>query len=74
MTLSLATDIGASFSRYLPAGSARNAAQVLEQGYYPVLILAFLAGLIWLEIKSPDQAFASEQSSPPNPQTAGDPA
>ncbi len=52
MSISLATDVGASFSRHLPAGAARHAGEMLEQAYYPVLILVFLAGLICLEVKA----------------------
>jgi hypothetical protein len=51
MTAALATDLGASFSRFLPAGPLRTAGQTLGQAYYPLLILAILAGLIYLEVR-----------------------
>ncbi len=49
MTLSLASDFGVSFSRIVPSGFARRVAEALEQAYYPILILIFLAGLIYLD-------------------------
>jgi hypothetical protein len=52
MTAALATDLGTYCSRFLPAGPLRTAGQTLEQAYYPLLILALLAGLIFLELRA----------------------
>ena len=51
MTVSLATDTGATFSRFLPAGSVQNAARAIEVTYYPVLILILLGALFYLEFR-----------------------
>ena len=51
MTASLATDFGASFSRFLPAGPLRSIAQTSEQAYYPALILCLLGALLYLETR-----------------------
>ena len=61
ITAALATDFGITFSRFLPAGPLRSAGQYLELAYYPLLTLALLAGLIYLEARcrrcpSPGQA------------------
>jgi hypothetical protein len=51
MTAALATDFGITFSRFLPAGTLRSAAHSMELAYYPLLTLAFLFGLIHLELR-----------------------
>ena len=59
MTVALATDFGASFSRFLPPGPLRNAAHTVEWDYYPLLILVFLGGLVWLEVRRPEKSLNS---------------
>ena len=41
MTAALATDLGITFSRFLPAGPLRTAGHSLELAYYPLLTLSF---------------------------------
>ena len=52
MTISLASDFGTTFSRFLPAGSPQKLAQVLESAYYPLLILLILAGLFYVDTRA----------------------
>jgi hypothetical protein len=59
MTVALATDFGASFSRFLPAGSARAAAHAVELAYYPLLVLLILGVLVGLEVRRPEAGSAS---------------
>jgi len=51
MTAALATDLGASFSRFLPVGPLRTTAHTVELAYYPLLTLGLLGGLIYLEVR-----------------------
>ena len=48
LTLGLSINVAAALARILP-GSLRDAAQALESAYYPLLILACLAALFYLE-------------------------
>jgi hypothetical protein len=48
LTLGLSINLAASLTRILP-GSLKGAAQALESAYYPLLILACLAALFYLE-------------------------
>ena len=58
MTAALATDFGASFSRFLPAGPARAAAHTAEWAYYPLTILVIFGALVYLEVRRPEKASA----------------
>jgi hypothetical protein len=51
MTAALATDFGASFSRFLPVGPLRTTAHTVELAYYPLLTLGLLGGLLYLEVR-----------------------
>ena len=53
MSAALATDIGITFGSHLPAGALRSAGQLLEQAYYPLLTLALLGGVIYVEGRRP---------------------
>ncbi len=67
MTISLASDIGATFSVHVPAGALRHVAEVFEQAYYPLLILIFLGALICLEIRARPDASAMDREITASP-------
>ena len=51
ITAALATDLGASFSRFLPIGPLRTTGHTVELAYYPLLTLVLLGGLIYVEVR-----------------------
>jgi hypothetical protein len=67
MTAALATDLFASFSRFLPSGPLRAAAHTVEGGYYPLLILVLLGGLVYVEIRRPQGCHKDEVGDGRNP-------
>ena len=61
MTLSLAANPFWLLGLLLPAGPLRDASFALESPYLPVLILIFLGGLLYLEVRSPNKADAAQR-------------
>jgi hypothetical protein len=61
MTLSLAWDPFRQLGQILPAGPLREAAFALQSPYLPVLILIFLGGLLYLEVRSPNKVDAAQR-------------
>jgi hypothetical protein len=60
MTLALAWDPFRQLGKILPAGPLREAALVLNSPYLPLLILIFLGGLIYLELRAPNNMEAAQ--------------
>jgi hypothetical protein len=61
MTFSLAWDPFRQLGKILPAGPLREAAFALQSPYLPVLILVFLGGLLYLELRSPNRVDAAHR-------------
>jgi hypothetical protein len=59
MTVALAWDPFRQLGKLLPAGPLRETALALQLPYLPVLILVFLGGLLYLEVRSPNQVNAA---------------
>jgi hypothetical protein len=64
MTLALAWDPFRQLEKILPAGPLREAAMVLKSPYLPALILVFLGGLFYLEMRSPNKVDAPQPLAP----------
>ena len=60
MTVSLAWTPFRQLGKILPAGPLRETALALESPYLPVLILIFLGGLLYLEIRAPNKVEAAQ--------------
>ena len=60
MTLSLALDPFRQLGKLLPAGPLRETAFALQSPYLPTLILIFLGGLFYLEVRAPKKADAAQ--------------
>jgi hypothetical protein len=64
MTLSLAWDPFRQLGNILPAGPLRETAYALQSPYLPALILVFLGGLLYLEMRSPNKVDAPQPLAP----------
>jgi hypothetical protein len=53
MTLLLAVNLVSAPTHLLPVGLLRSAVEALLSAYSPLLVLAFLGRIIWLEVRSP---------------------
>jgi hypothetical protein len=60
ITLSLAWDPFRQLGNLLPAGPMRETAFALQSPYLPAIILVFLGGLLYLELRSPRPAEAAQ--------------